>query len=316
MRMRERAALLALSLLLPLLAVGLLLLFTVGSVALSASDRAIVWAEATPSRLSAMEHRVGANEWFAGGRTLNASERTPLPTDCHPGARQFSFGGLREGEAQAAREILELMASEAGATVCLTNTYLINELPDLSRQHWIQAAASGLLSTSLLPFALVLAAYLSMAGKLQLGSAGFDYGAQTRALGAGVAAAIGVWLLLTAVSAASRLAGQGDDRETAMSVALVGPGLAVALILVVPMLLELAFRGWMLPLAGRAIGPVAAALFSSTAYAAASLPMDAWQAAGQFGTGMVLAGLYLRTRSLSACVLASVLVGMATFLGV
>lgn len=315
MRLRERVAHTALSLVLPLLAVVLLVVFTVGSVTLAASDRAVIWAEATPSRLNAMDHRVLANEWFGGGRALPASAQRPLPAQCAPGARQYSFGGLREGEAQAAREILELIADEAGARVCLSNLFIINERPDPARQHWTQAASSVVLDTSLLPASLLLAAYLAMAGALRLAPGPRQGLSAVRRIGAGIAGAGIAWLLMAALATAARLTGQDDVAGPAMTVGMVGPGLAIALMAVVPAMMELAFRGWMLPLAERAWGTWPAIVASAGASAAAGFPETAWQAGGQFTAGVVLAIVYVRTRSLAACIVASVLLGVAAFHG-
>ena len=93
---------------------------------------------------------------------------SPLPAGCGAGAREFSFGSLGEFEAQAAREILELMASQAGARVCLSNLFIINELPDAGSQTWLQEARARLLGASMLPLAMVLLAYAAMSGRLGL----------------------------------------------------------------------------------------------------------------------------------------------------
>lgn len=316
MTLRARFGLIALSFVLPLLAAGLLVVFTVGSVTLAANDRAIIWAEATPSRLNAMEHRVLSNPWFGGGRALAAGAQAPLPTQCHAGARQYSFGGLREGEAQAAREILELIATEAGATVCLTNIFVINELPDPARQDWTRTVSSVVLDTSVIPAAMVLAAYLAMSGALGLGSRAQPQPSAPRSLAFAAIGALTAWVALSGLCAAAHHVGHTEPVTQALSVELVGPALALALMVVVPAMMELAFRGWMLPLAERAFGAAAALVLTSAAFAAISLPGDAWQAAGQFAVGVTLGIVYLKSRSLAACILASLALNVATFFGV
>ena len=315
MKLRARVAMLALSFVLPLLATGSLVLFTVGAVTLAASDRAIIWAESTPSRLNALEQRVRSNPWFGGGRAVDAGENAPLPTDCRPGARQFSFGGLREGEAQAAREILELIASEAGATVCVTNVFVINEPPDPARQNWTEVVSSWLLSTSLIPAAMVVAAYFSMAGALGLPQPIQQPSAKRRTLAIALLGALVAWISMSGLSAAAGWAGYEGPTTPAMSIELVGPGLALALMVVVPATMELAFRGWMLPLVERGTGTAPAVVSTAAVFAGANLPDDAWQAAGQFLLGLVLGTVYVRTRSLGACILASIALSVTAFFG-
>ena len=307
MRIQDRAKALLQSLLLPALAVALLALFTIGAVMLSSNDRAIVWAEGTPAQLGEMQRRVLANPWFKHGRHRQATGNHPLPVECDAGARQFSFGSLGEFEAQAAREILELIASEAGARTCLTNVFIINELPEGASQTWAQKAASTVLGASILPLAMVLFAFVALSGRLRLETltgrgdrlwVTAAWGAGT-GVGVSLVLAVGHWL--------------GAPAANAMTLANVGFPLAFTLMVAVPVIEEVAFRGWMLPLAQRGIGALPAALASSALYAAASLPGDAWSAAGYLLLGGACAGLYLRTRSVTACIGANVLASVTAF---
>ena len=300
--------------LLPLLAVALLALFTIGAVMLSTNDRAIVWAEGTPRQLDEMQRHVAANPWFRHGRMEPPGGDRPLPAGCSAGAREFSFGSLGEFEAQAAREILELMASQAGARVCLSNLFIINELPDTGSQTWLQKLAHAVLGASLLPLAMVLLAYAAMSGRLglpnlvALSPAGGH--ARASALGWG----IGVGFVIGLVMALMHATGvEAPPPEAQMTVANVGLPLAFTLVVAVPVIEEVAFRGWMIPLAERSIGPWPAALVSSALYAAASLPADAWSAAGYLLLGAAYACVYLRTRSLPACIAANLLASATSF---
>jgi membrane protease YdiL (CAAX protease family) len=311
---KKRATSLLLSLLLPVLAVATLALFTIGAVMLSANDRAIVWADGTPGQLAQMQRQVSANPWFRHGRSEAAGADRPLPAGCGATAREFSFGSLGEFETQAAREILELMASRAGARICLTNVFIINELPDRARQSWLQAFAHTLLAASVLPLALVLSAYLAMSGRLKLApllASGRNGAAASLAWGIGLGFCAS--LLLALVHWLGAGAQNPAQATAAMTVANVGYPLAFTLVMAVPVIEEVAFRGWMIPLAERGIGTLPAAGASSALYAAASLPADAWSAAGYLLLGMACAAVYLRTRSVPACIVANVMVSATSF---
>ncbi|MBW8366844.1 MAG: CPBP family intramembrane metalloprotease [Arenimonas sp.] len=307
---RDRAKALLQSLLLPVAAVTLLTLFTIGAVMLAANDRAIVWAEGSPAQLEEMESRVLANPWFKHGRSRAADDIHPLPAECGAGAREFSFGSLGEFEGQAARDILELIAAQAGAQPCTTNLFIINELPDPARQSGAQRAASTILAASILPLGMVLFLYVALAGRLQLGTlprSGAKLASElTWGVGAGagvsLAVMLGYWLGVPAANPAG-----------ALSVADVGYSLAFTLMFAVPVMEEMAFRGWMIPLAERGIGSTGAAAASSVLYAAASLPADAASAVGYLLLGATCAGLYLRTRSVLACIVTNVMVSVTSF---
>lgn len=312
MRIQDRAIALLQSLLLPIVAVALLTLFTIGTVMLSANDRAIVWAEGSPAQLAEMQRRVSSNPWFKRGRARTANPTRPLPAECSAGAREFSFGSLGQFETQAAREILELIASEAGARTCLSNVFIINELPERSSQTWPQKAASTILGASVLPLAMVLFVFGALSDRLNPGTLlGPDNrlpGALAWGVGAGVA--VSLVLVLTPSFAASA----NDPQQAAsMTVANVGYPLAFTLVIAVPVIEEMAFRGWMIPLAERGVGRVSAAFASAVLYMAASFPADAISAAGYLLLGAAYAGLFLRTRSVLACVIANVLASATAF---
>lgn len=313
MRIRERASPLLLSLLLPALAMALLLAFTVGAVMFAANDRAILWAEGTPAQLGEMQRRVADNPWFKHGRIARATIRNPLPPECRSDAREYSFASLGEIEGQAAREILELIAAESGADVCVSNVLMINELPDPDEQTWVQEFASILLGSLILPGAMVLFVFIALSARLRLGTLLGDAGEWNQALSWGLAAGVGASLLLALGS--TLLRGATGDLPPAESITVgnVGYSLAIALVLVVPVTQEVALRGWLIPLAQRGIGAVPAALLSSTLYAAASFPANACSALGYFLLGATYSALYLRTRSLLACIVANVLVSLTLF---
>ena len=310
MQTLERLKALLLSVLLPVAALGLLALFTIGSVTLGANDRAIVWAEGTPAQLQEMSRRISANPWFKHGRARQASDALPPPSECAADAGEFSFGSLGEFEGQAAREILELIAAEAGARICLTNVFIINELPDRASQSWTQQAASTILGASLLPLALVVFAYVGLARRMKLYSL---LGGTRERLSITLAWGIGTGAVVSLVLGLANGLGAGATAAPGMTAANVGYPLAFTLIFAVPVIEEVAFRGWMIPLAERGVGSVAAALCSSVLYVAASLPADVLSAAGSLLLGLAYAMVYLRTRSVPACIAANVVVSATSF---
>jgi len=313
MRIQERVVALLLSLALPVLGAALLAAFTMGTIMLSTNDRAILWAAGTPSQLDDMQQQVHRNPWFKHGYTRHASEKNPLPPDCDAGAREFSFSSLGEIEAQAAREILELIASRSGAQICLTNVFVINELSNQAHQSGLQEAASFVLATAILPCATVFFIYILLARRLNLanfvGNCGLWPKALSWGMGAGTAASLALALAATLAAFAT---GPAQDVD-AMTIGNVGWGMAFALVLAVPVMEEIAFRGWMLPLAERAVGAIPAAALSAVFYAAANLPEDVWSALGYLGLGTILSAIFLRTRSLLACMAAHVQVSALAF---
>ncbi|PZO06421.1 MAG: hypothetical protein DCF27_12640 [Lysobacteraceae bacterium] len=313
MRIQDRVIALLLSLALPVLSAVLLVAFTMGTIMLSTNDRAILWATGTPAQLDDIEHQVHRNPWFKHGRTRRDSENNPLPPECDADAREFSFASLGEIEAQAAREILELIASRSGARICLTNMFVINELPDAEHQNGLQKVASVILATSLLPCATVFFIYILLARKLNLATFVGNRGHWTQSLswgfGAGAAASLALALAAT-VAAFTTGRTQAVD---AVTLGNVGLGMAFALVLAVPVMEEIAFRGWMLPLAQRAVGALPAATLSAVLYAVANLPDDGWSALGYLGLGAIFSALFLRTRSLLACMVAHVQVSAWAF---
>lgn len=313
MRIRDRAILLIQSLLLPLLAVALIVAFAIGTVMLSANDRAILWAEGTPGQLDEMQRQVASNPWFKHGRSQPPTARSPLPTQCGAGAREFSFASLGEVEAQAAREILELIAAQSGVRVCLSNVFMINELPDRDSQTWGQLAASAVLGSSMIPCAAVLFVYLAFSARLRLGTPLGDGGSVAKSISWGLGAGLSACVLLALGNSLGPAANADLPSAATMTVGNVGYSLALALVVVIPVIEEMAFRGWMVPLAERSIGAIPAAMASSVLYAAASLPADAWSASGYFCLGLIYAALYLRTRSLLACIIANVAVSVSSF---
>ena len=103
-------------------------------------------------------------------------------------------------------------------------------------------------------------------------------------------------------------------RTAGLAIPEIGASLAFALVIASPFMDELAFRGWMLPLAERATGLLPGAMLSTATYAALQAPSTTLDAAIHVVQGGLYAALFLRTRSLLACVLAHCGCSVATLL--
>lgn len=127
MALRRKLVLLAMSLLLPATLLACSHVFVLGLMRVGDSDRAIVWAQGAPSAVEAVRTRITSNEVFRAGRVAIPGRPEYLSSACGPGAVELSFGGLGTHDAQAAREALETLATQAGLSVCASDTFLLND---------------------------------------------------------------------------------------------------------------------------------------------------------------------------------------------
>lgn len=312
----RRAALLLLSLLLPAITLASVVGITLAALRVGDNDRAIVWVAGTPAQLAAASLSLQANEWFADVGVDVARAALPAPPECPAHARQLSIGKLRQEEIQAARELIEAIAQDNGAWVCRSQVYLLNESRTGRPQAVSAALAGAVLESCLLPLGLVAWVFLAYAGRLGLRR----HAPAPRGLVGHVAAGIGAglvwWLAIFLLDASLRPFGLVLAPAEPWSASLLGPGLVIGIVLVEPLLGELSFRAWMLPLSERALGPWAAAIGSTVAFAAAQLPASPADAAPSLLLGAINAALYLKTRSLVACVLCSAMASASLFLPV
>lgn len=306
-----RLGLLGLAILMPLLAGSALVFFAAASVMVGSSDRALVWAEGDRSQIEAMSQRVADGPWFPNGRTRAPDARNPRPSACGDSAHEFSLGGLRAEQAQAALSILESYARDAGARVCQTNTFIINEHPDPVTAPPGARLASAILQSALIPCGITLLIYWAFASQLQLQPNAGGQALRVQASVGALAAMIGV-LALAGITWLFRTAGWSSHEPTLGTLADLGPYLLVAILLSEPLLEELAFRAWLLPIAERAVGTVAAVALSSLLFASVHLPFGLEEFASALVVGGLLAATYLRTRSLLACVVANALLAGAS----
>jgi membrane protease YdiL (CAAX protease family) len=301
-----RLALLGMAVAMPLLAGAVLVFFAATTVMVGSNDRALVWAEGERGQIEAMRQRVADSPWFPQGRTRAAGTATELPSTCSDAAYEFSFGGLRAEQAQAARSTLESYARDAGARLCQTNLFIINEHPDPVATPTRARLASALLQSALIPCGIALLVYWAFARQLQLqpNAGGQRLGAQ---VAIGVIAGVAGASALAVLSWFLRMAGGMAQEPMVGNFADLGPYLLVAILFSEPLLEELAFRAWLIPIAERAIGSYGAAALSATLFAAVHLPFGAREVISAMVVGGVLATTYLRSRSLLACVMANAL---------
>ena len=164
MPLHRRFALLLLALCLPLVHAVAMRGFMLADLHTAGADRALVWVEGTPAQLDALANVVDARH----GRVPAGRVRLPSPTlrppnPCGPEAREYSIGALHGDQNHAARALLEMLATEAGATVCRSRMFVFNEL-DVPRERSLgETAAATAMQSLLLPAGFVIAGYWAFA---------------------------------------------------------------------------------------------------------------------------------------------------------
>lgn len=301
----SRLALLGVAVSLPVLAGFVLVFFAATTVMVGSSDRALLWAEGSQGELDALGDRVTHSPWFPQGRMRAAAADVPSPTPCGRDAREYSFGGLRAEQAQAARSTLESYARDAGASVCQTNTFIINEHPDPVATSVTGRLASALLQSALIPCGIALLGYWAFAAQLNLPPTAGTQPVSIQLRAGAIAALLGS-LGLSGIALMGSLTGE-STASTAGTLTDLGPYLMVAILVSEPLLEELAFRAWLIPIAERAIGTASAAVLSILLFAAMHLPFGGMAFTSALIVGSVLAATFVRTRSLLACVVANAL---------
>lgn len=265
-------------------------------------DRSLVWVQGTPQQLHALEQSVTGHPVFRHGRVEAGAFERHRPRTCPPEMVSASFSRLHDYELLVAKTTLDALVRDSGATPCRAHAFVFNDLPNpLVPGEWSDSLAMVLLML-LLPSGTVLVAWWSCSAQHGLPRlSGSDRPALPTLALALLVAALGLgWVALLEVLW-PLVAG-----EPAHALRL--PSFSIGMLLVAavyaPFLEEVAFRGWLVPVASRAIGAAPAAGLSALAYAAVHLPGGAAGALAALGLGALLATLFLRTRSVWACVLA------------
>lgn len=298
----KRTGLVLLSLALPalMLAVTAACLFALTS--MGNHDRTLVWVHGTPAQLAALERGVTRHPVFREGRVQAGAFERHRPDACPADMTSASFSRLHDYELLVAKSTLDALVRESGATPCRAHAFVFNDLPNpLVPGEWSDSLALVLLML-LLPSGTVLVAWWSCSAQFRLPRPlGSDLPARATATWSLGVAVAGLAAVATLEALWPLLAG-----EPAHALRL--PSFSISILVVAgvyaPFLEETAFRGWLVPVASRAIGAPAAGLLSALAYAAVHLTGGAASTLAAFVLGGLLAALFLRTRSVWACLLA------------
>lgn len=304
-RLHVRLGLVALSLLLPLvLAVVVLACFHVLT-ARGDHDRALLWVQGTPAQLQALRERVLHHEVFVHGEAIAGGHARHRPEACARDSTAISFSRLRDFELAAAHDTLDALARDVGTQVCRGHAFVFNDLPNpLDAAQWADSLVS-LLLVLLIPTGSVAVVYWAASQQHGLPSPWRSPAPAARAWATGLAGAAVAFIALQAAAQATRTFAPwlGPD-ITGWQPATLSPAVFLLAGLYSPFLTELAFRGWLVPIASRAVGTVPAALLSALAGAALPWPDGPGDALASLAFGGVMAAVFLRTRSVPACVIA------------
>lgn len=311
MKLPRRAMLLVLALCLPLVHAVALRGFMLAEMRTAGADRALVWVEGSPAQLDALAAQVDARHGrVPAGRVRHPSADLPPPAACGPAAREYSIGALHGDQNHPARQLLEQLAAESGATVCRSYMFVFNELEVPAERSPGEVAASVAMQSLLLPASFVIAGYWAFARQLALPAPGAGNLPHGKAAALGVAVAAMLWCGLKLLGL--WIPGAGID--SGYSIAAIGLPIAVSLVLFEPLMQELSMRLWLVTLAERAVGTWPAVLLSGLV----AIPMHyslGWATTlPSAAVGVVLAALYVRTRSLWATLAANSALGFALFL--
>lgn len=298
----QRLALLLLSLVLPVLMLAVTAACFFALTSMGNHDRTLVWVEGTPAQLAALEQAVVGHPVFRHGRVGHGEFERHRPASCGPDLACASFSRLHDYELPVAKATLDQLVRDSGARPCRAHAFVFNDLPSpFDPAEWGESLAMMLLML-LIPVGSVLAAYWACSAQFNLPGLRPAAAATPR----GLSRALGVALLALAWVALLEFLWPLLSGNTANALRLppFSAGVLVLAALYAPFLEELAFRGWLLPIASRAIGEPAAGVFSALSFAALHLPGGAAATLSAMGLGALLAALMLRTRSLAACILA------------
>lgn len=268
-------------------------------------DRVLLWVEGTPAQLQSLRERVLHHEVFAHGEAIAGGHARHRPDGCAPDSTAISFMRLRNFELAAATSALVDLAREAGVQACRGHAIVFNDLPNpLDAAQWADSLVS-LLLVLLIPTGSVLVVYWAASQQHGLPSLWRSPDSTGGAMAIGAAGAAAAFAALQLVTLATRAFAPwlGPEASGWQPGTLSLPVFLLAG-LYAPFLTELAFRAWLLPIASRAVGNVSAAFVSALAGTALPWPEGPGDALASLAFGLVMAVVFLRTRSLPACVLA------------
>ena len=311
MPLHHRFALLLLALCLPLVHAVAMRGFMLADLHSAGADRALVWVEGTPAQLDALAAVVDAHHGrVPAGRVREASARVRPPKPCGPSAREYSIGALYGHQNHPARELLESLAAEAGATVCRSRMFVFNEREVPRERSLGERAAAIAMQSLLLPAGFVIAGYWAFARQQSLPGPNASPLPLWRQLALGLAVAVAAWVVLKLLG----LVAPDSGIDSGYTVAAIGWPIAISIVLLEPLTQELALRLWLVTLAERAMGTWPAVALSGLVIMPIHYTLD-WQTTLPSAVvGSVIALLFVHTRSLWACLTANSALGLALFL--
>lgn len=313
MTLRNRLGWLLLALCLPLVHAVAMRSFMLAEMHSAGADRAIVWVQGSPGQLDALDRQVdGRHGRVPGGRVRPASDALAPPKPCGPDAREYSIGALHADQNHPARQLLEALAAEAGAEVCRSRMFVFNELRVPAERSAGERAASFAMQSLLLPAGFVIAGYWAFARQWSLPSPWASNTALPlhRQVASGLALALVAWAVLKGVGLAVPEAGI----DSGYTLAAVGWPIALAIVVFEPLMQELALRLWLVTLAERALGTWPAVALSGLVMVPIHYTLGWADWLPSVAVGCAIAALYVRTRSLWACLAANSALGLALFL--
>jgi membrane protease YdiL (CAAX protease family) len=304
MTLRRKLPLLAMSLLLPAVLLACTHVFVAALMRVGDSDRAVVWAQGDAATIAAVRQRLQSNEDFRDGRVEIPALPRYRPSACPQGAVELSFGGLGEHDARAALEALEVLADQGGLQICATDIFLLNDASTDDFAGRARFLAQHLLLYLVVPGGVALCVFWMFREQFTL-PAPFPAGSAGRGVAWGLVALPALVAMAAAIHLAFGLPWPGDRPGLAPGMDAATVGMVLALVALSPLFEETAHRGWLIPLAERAVGPWSAGALSSLAFAASHLPTSGREWLLGLMLGAVCSLLYLRTRSLWAPVTAN-----------
>lgn len=271
-------------------AFGLAMVFRGG-----AQHRAVLWVAGPPAALEALAQAVRAHGAFATGRMSAAGELGPPPAGCGGARVAISFSRLHDYELAPAHDALAALARAQGVHACPRRSFRFHELPSFADATAAADALALAAWLAFVPMAAVFGTFWALLDRLRLRAAVAAAAWRPRALALGLVAG----LVLAGLGRGLSALGIGTPGLLADA----GPASTALLLLAYPLLQEAAFRAWALPLAERALG-AGAALAATFLLQWLLLPAPPAVALAMAAQGTALGLVFLRTRSLPACVLA------------
>lgn len=302
----RRSRLLALSALLPVVLLACLVLADQGSRFVEGHGRVEVWVREAPAAVEAMSATRLHVPMFGPVERLRASGRRVPPPGCRSGIA-LSVRGLRDSELDMARDMLIDTAAAVGLRPCGQAVFIFDDLPGPLDSGDLGGFAFQAVLWAAIPMAVVALLFWAAMARFPLALALAWSRWDVAALRSGLAVGLGLALALELVAWLVP-ASMPSSRIPP------GPGFLVLMLLLYPLLHEVAFRAWALALAMQVHGPRFALYWSTGLQMLANAGSPA-AAAQALVSGLVLGRLFLHRQALPECAIAlSVCTGLRLLL--